>query len=484
MENDFGFVHIPDAPTEEQASVKKSGSKVAERSIVKKEKVSDAIISNGGTDANSLTIGQPLDANRVSGLANAISNGLPLNVPDFGVGDLLNQYGKPLAELGLLGFAAKKMLGGGNPPAPVPPTTPKPDMRNFGQQPVAPAPVAAPNEPPIPKGWEDIIAKSEANAAAKAADAAAKANPVPQGMTPGIPTSQPNVPANPAGAFSQAPNYSAAPEAAPVEAAPQPKPDLVAAAQSGEDMSKVIKEDVAHMVQEADHENVSKKQTPVLKYQSAGVNQYLNMFGFQKKAPDSPRSLAAIDAVNKLVEQQFKGVAPQGASGNPQGYRNQYIPFIENNANTLAPETQEHLNKSRTKAQIGTVEKLIAAGVPLSQQGRASLGGMAATMGAAAIPALAAAGYHAYQGNKEKVNAELKDAWNSMKSVVTMPVDVAKAAGKGDFGPFKDLLMSINPGTLLMNEANKRDESAIQRMIQAEKVGAGRGIAPFSAYQR
>jgi hypothetical protein len=90
----------------------------------------------------------------------------------------------------------------------------------------------------------------------------------------------------------------------------------------------------------------------------------------------------------------------------------------------------------------------------------------------------------AYKGNKHAVNAELKDAWNSMKSLVTMPVDVAKAAGKGDFGPFKDMLMSMNPGTLLMNEMNKRDEAAIQRMIQAEKVGAGRGIAPPSAYFR
>ena len=119
--------------------------------------------------------------------------------------------------------------------------------------------------------------------------------------------------------------------------------------------------------------------------------------------------------------------------------------------------------------------------IPEYIKGGASIGGM---VGAAAIPALAAAGYHAYKGNKEAVNTELKDAWNSMKSVVTMPVDVAKAAGKGDFGPFKDMLMSMNPGTLLMNEANKRDEAAIQRMIQAEKVGAGRGIAPPSAYQR
>jgi len=119
--------------------------------------------------------------------------------------------------------------------------------------------------------------------------------------------------------------------------------------------------------------------------------------------------------------------------------------------------------------------------IPQFIKGGASIGGMA---GAAVIPALVAAGVQSYKGNKKAVDAELKDAWNSLKSVVTMPIDVAKSAGKGDFGPLKDMLMSMNPGTLLMNEMNKRDEAALQRMIQAEKVGAGRGIAPPSAYFR
>jgi hypothetical protein len=125
-----------------------------------------------------------------------------------------------------------------------------------------------------------------------------------------------------------------------------------------------------------DKASSAEKQIPVLKAQSTGINQYLNMFGFQKKDPTSPRSLAAIDAVNKLVDEGFQGVAPKGASGNPEGYRNQYIPFVENKANTLAPQTQEHLNKSRTKAQVKTVNDLIEAGVPLSQQGKASMGAM------------------------------------------------------------------------------------------------------------
>lgn len=66
---------------------------------------------------------------------------------------------------------------------------------------------------PVPKGWEEIVAKSEANAASKAAEAAAKANPIPTGMTPGIPTGQPNVSVNLAGAFTQPSGYSVAPPA-------------------------------------------------------------------------------------------------------------------------------------------------------------------------------------------------------------------------------------------------------------------------------
>ena len=67
--------------------------------------------------------------------------------------------------------------------------------------------VQAKEMPSVPKGWEDIIAKSQQNAAAKAAEAAAKANPVPQNYTAGIPTGQPNVPVNPAGAFTQPSGY-------------------------------------------------------------------------------------------------------------------------------------------------------------------------------------------------------------------------------------------------------------------------------------
>jgi hypothetical protein len=126
--------------------------------------------------------------------------------------------------------------------------------------------------------------------------------------------------------------------------------------------------------------------------------------------------------------------------------------------------------------------------IPSQIKGAASPAAMGASAITAVIPALAIAGVEGYKGNKEAVDRELKSAWDSLKSVVTWPYDVTKAAAKGDFGPLKDVLMSVNPATLLLNEANKNDKKAIQKMIQDERqaaqVGAGRGIAPPSAYPR
>ena len=232
-----------------------------------------------------------------------------------------------------------------------------------------------------------------------------------------------------------------------------PRPNLVAAAQSGQDMSQAIKEDVAHMLQETDKPVAPpqgmKEQYKKSKSQPIGPGGY-NWFASQVGHEAAPA---------RWAEQYGEKNVPH-AQVQREFSETRYPP-------------KPNPTGEKTGGAFGSPKY-----IPEYIKGNASLGGMAATMGAAAIPALAAAGYHAYQGNKEKVNAELKDAWNSMKSVVTMPIDVAKAAGKGDFGPFKDLLMSMNPGTLLMNEANKRDEAVIQRMIQAEKSSSNRGIAP------
>jgi len=114
--------------------------------------------------------------------------------------------------------------------------------------------------------------------------------------------------------------------------------------------------------------------------------------------------------------------------------------------------------------------------VPDYIKGAVTPSALATTAVAAALPALGIAAYRKYQGNEAAVNASLQDAKDSLQSLATMPYDVSKAALKGDFGPLKDLMLSMNPGSLLFNEMNKNDEAIIKKMIQKEKVGAGRGM--------
>jgi hypothetical protein len=114
--------------------------------------------------------------------------------------------------------------------------------------------------------------------------------------------------------------------------------------------------------------------------------------------------------------------------------------------------------------------------IPEYIKGAVTPAALATTAVATALPALAIAAYRKYQGNEAAVNSSLQDAKDSLQSLATMPYDVSKAAMKGDLGPLKDLMMSLNPGSLLFNEMNKKDEQIIKNMIQKEKVGAGRGL--------
>lgn len=108
-----------------------------------------------------------------------------------------------------------------------------------------------------------------------------------------------------------------------------------------------------------------------------GRNMYLNMFGYEPKDPTSPKSLAAIQATDRFINEALGGklpasrdpllnpagdVAPSGKkfySGTPEGYRNAYIPWVQENLNTLAPETQSHVLKAMTKGQTSDLNKVM-----------------------------------------------------------------------------------------------------------------------------
>lgn len=161
----------------------------------------------------------------------------------------------------------------------------------------------------------------------------------------------------------------------------------------------------------------------------------------------------------------------------PIAYEEQYgkrnVPYKQVEADysaTRYPPTRETI-QAKSGGDFGKPKY-----IPEYIKGAATPAALATTAVAAALPALGVAAYRKYQGNEAAVNASLQDAKDSLQSLATMPYDVSKAALNGNFKPLKDLMLSMNPGSLLFNEMDKHDEAIIKNMIQKEKVGAGRGL--------
>lgn len=189
-------------------------------------------------------------------------------------------------------------------------------------------------------------------------------------------------------------------------------------------------------------------------------------------------------AINPLTGEKFMGpggynyLAGQlGPERVQQAWEEQY-----GKRNVPAQEVIQKYSESRYPPTAATIEGKSGGAftkpklIPEYIKGSASPGALATTAVLAALPALGAAAYQKYKGNESAVDASLKEAKESLKSLATLPYDVSKAALQGDFGPFKDLMMSMNPASLLWNEMNKHDEEILKKMIYKEKVGAGRGM--------
>lgn len=495
MENDFGFVHIPKEQPVEQASEKKSASKVTQRSIIKKEKVEQAI-----------------DPNRVANTATTISNALPLEVPSFDLNQLVDEYGKPLGTLGLLGLAAHKLLSGGNPSEPVPPTEAKPDLRNFGQAPITPAAPAAPAEPPIPKGWEDIIAKSNANAAAKAADAAAKANPVPAGYQAGIPNAvspmsqltapqapAPQAPA-PQGGFD--PSRIGQPLQDPLagggwqQPAQEigPRPSVSEAVATGGNVDQAVKQTVADLVDEKPVAPLSQPEIKSFTRDAKGNIQWPKEMSpaakagaelFAQQYPDHAQKLAAegkfaimgggaadnnlFNAYGKELRKTILNEVNQGQMG---GAYSNYIEKINPALKALPQEAG--LGKTLADLRVNNPEGALHG--PLGVQASIGKAGELVTKPGAPSKLIKAGG----------------------PALLLMSIaDAAKAAQQGNMAPSKELGFDLGTGALLTtllggpaaavgamalgSTGLNSDEQ--QKLDYLRKVGAGRGIAPPSAYR-
>ena len=141
-------------------------------------------------------------------------------------------------------------------------------------------------------------------------------------------------------------------------------------------------------------------------------------------------------------------------------------------------DTGAYTKEGKVVTSPNAIKKAVAGGgaLFLATTMPAKAGALTTTAALTALPALGEAAYNKYKGNEAAVTASLQDAKNALKSLATMPYDVSKAALQGNLGPFKDLMMSMNPGSLLFNEMDKHDEAILKNMIQKEKVGAGRGL--------
>ena len=296
--------------------------------------------------------------------------------------------------------------------------------------------------PDIPKGWEDIIAKSEANAAAKAAEAAAKANPMPVGASPGVPGS-----VNPMNELTQQPPAyplmqpkppagAAAPEVVTPQAiAPQPlvQQTLKEAVETGGDVGKALKADVAGMVDEA-----ASVAPPLTKPQQGMKNWLLNQYG----GKDLPMAHEAYDQVKQIL-----GYTPAYQEGSRGG--------------SLMPEEKGKILDWRKEALPGPK-------VNLTHDMKKAL-----KVGGPALAALIATTEFANAKTaEEKANA----GTNLLGAILPPGMDINAAGAPG-------VQQSQIAQAALLGSPYAQTEWAKNQRLR-ERAGAGRGIAPPSAYQR
>lgn len=287
--------------------------------------------------------------------------------------------------------------------------------------------------------------------------------------------------------FAGAPSFMAPGPKAPV--IPTQPPSVSEAIASGENPSTSIQRDVAQMIDETpatgaseqtETKTTTKKGRPAgaknltaeareLKEAAKGVNMYRNMFGFQQSNPNSPQSLAAIEATNRFISEAFQGAVPGSRdpflnpstdvtaagkkfySGTPEGYRNKYIPWIEQNLHTLPPETQSHVLSSMTKGQTKDLTKIVK-----------GLG-------------LAGAALGAYETAFAKTPQERAMAGANLMGAILPPgADIGTAQAPG---------VEMTPDVYKLGSPYYESQEA-KNYRQSRKVGSGRGIAPPSMYQR
>jgi hypothetical protein len=385
------------------------------------------------------------------------------------------------------------------------PTPPRIDP-TFGGGPPDDTP---PNNPPnktvenkAPKGWEQILAKSEANAAAKAAEAAAKANPIPSGMTPSIPTAQPNVSGNPAGAFSQQPNYGA-----PVPAGPPPSQfDLSQLGQSRDPLAGRGFQQPAVPPQAAPSKAAAP--TPIIESfvrddkgnikwpdemsaaAKKGAQDFANQFPDQAKALAGEGKFAILGAgsgdnsiYNSYGKDLAKRLRNEVNQGQMIGHNENYTSRVSPAILGMSPDTALGKEVAALRAtQTGGTHGQLGQPATIKDnsiiKGKNTVPGLVKAGGPALLlMSIADAANAAQQGKYAEAAAQGLDiATDYIPGVAQFKQGMSPSTAGAPVVPPQQ----IANAALLGSPYAQTDWAKKQR----QKAGAGRGVAPPSAYQR
>lgn len=159
---------------------------------------------------------------------------------------------------------------------------------------------------------------------------------------------------------STPPTQNPAVAIAPVQTAPGTQPTIVQAVATGQNPTQAIEAEVAKQIEETPSKNKggapAGKKPPFylnkaeVKKAQGEMNQYLNMFGYDAKNPESDRSKAAKQSFQLFLNESLEGKVGRGVSGNPLTYSTHYQPWLEKNMGALPEVTQVFLAEQREKA--------------------------------------------------------------------------------------------------------------------------------------
>lgn len=473
-------------------------SATAEPAPKKKSAISERKLSS---KSESKPTPKPIDTGALADRATGLQEGL--GAPE--IGDPLAQYGLP--GLGVLGGLATAyglyQASKSKPSAPVTPPSvvggvpaassvqyttagAQPTMQYGKQTMNAPVGVPAPADiPPAPPSIDEQIKMERLKQAQLRTAALEKAS---QPKPAGTPVAAAETVANVAPETAK-PAPTVADLAARVEAGKQAglglkKAETPAEVPAAPITSPTLEQAVDKPVEGAVAPKTrAAKRTPEQMTAAAaekGINMYRNMFGFDSKDPTSTKSLAAIETANRFIAEGMEGKIPGsrdlllnpvtdvGASGKkfysgtPEGYRNAYIPWLEKNLNTLPPETQSHILSSMTKGQTKDLTKIMK-----------GLGIAGTALGAYETAFAAQQGKY---GEAALRGADVATDFIPVVSQIKQGLAPQGAAAPGvPLERFEEAYKLGSPYA----QTKEAKKSRLK-----EKAGAGRGIAPPSAYMR